>query len=54
MAVLKQGSPSCGSGYIYDGTFTGKRMAERGVIVALLESAGISVFSEEQFVAAND
>lgn len=54
VAVLKEGSPSCGSGYIYDGSFTGQRMVERGVTAALLESAGIRVFSEDQFVAAND
>ncbi|OOV06598.1 purine-nucleoside phosphorylase [Rhodoferax fermentans] len=54
VAVLKEGSPSCGSGYIYDGSFTGQRMVERGVTAALLESAGIRVFSEAQFVEAND
>ena len=54
VAVLKEGSPSCGSDYIYDGTFAGIRVAEQGVLAALLESAGISVFSEEQFVDAND
>lgn len=54
VAVLKEGSPSCGSGYIYDGTFSGVRVAEQGVLVALLESAGIRVFSEDQFVAANE
>ena len=54
VAVLKEGSPSCGSGYIYDGTFTGAHVAEQGVLTALLESAGIKVFSEAQFVEAND
>ncbi|WP_180129058.1 DUF523 domain-containing protein [Rhodoferax sp. BLA1] len=54
VAVLKEGSPSCGSGYIYDGTFAGVRVAERGVLAALLGSAGIRVFSEEQFVEANE
>ena len=24
-AILKEGSPSCGSSLIYDGTFTGKK-----------------------------
>ncbi|MDR3371502.1 DUF523 domain-containing protein [Rhodoferax sp.] len=54
VAVLKEGSPSCGSGYIYDGTFTGVRVTEQGVMSALLESAGIRVFSEAQFLEAND
>lgn len=54
VAVLKEGSASCGSGYIYDGTFSGIRVAEQGVLAALLESAGIRVFSEAQFLEAND
>jgi len=54
VAVLKQGSPSCGSGYIYDGTFSGVRVTEQGVLAALLAGSGISVFSEDQFVAANE
>lgn len=54
VAVLKEGSPSCGSGYIYDGTFSGVRVTEQGVLAALLESAGIRVFSEKQFVDANE
>ncbi len=54
IAVLKEGSPSCGSGYIYDGTFSGTKVHERGVTAALLESAGVRVFSEEQFAEANE
>ncbi|MBI3101084.1 MAG: DUF523 domain-containing protein [Burkholderiales bacterium] len=54
LAVLKDGSPSCGSGYIYDGSFTGARVPEQGVTAALLESSGIRVFSEEQFAEADD
>jgi len=54
VAVLKEGSPSCGSGYIYDGSFSGVRVAEKGVLAALLESAGVRVFSEDQFVEANE
>jgi uncharacterized protein YbbK (DUF523 family) len=54
VAVLKEGSPSCGSGYIYDGSFIGKRIAQQGVLAALLEGCGIRVFSEDQFVDANE
>ena len=54
VAVLKEGSPSCGSGYIYDGTFSATKVRERGVTAALLESAGVRVFSEEQFAEANE
>ena len=45
VAVLKEGSPSCGSGYIYDGTFLGNRVSEVGVAVAALRDLGVQVFS---------
>jgi len=48
VAVLKEGSPSCGSGAVYDGTFSGRRQAGRGVTAALLEENGVRVFSETQ------
>jgi uncharacterized protein YbbK (DUF523 family) len=53
VAVLKEGSPSCGSRYIHDGSFTGTKVSEKGVTAALLESSGVRVFSEDQFVEAN-
>jgi uncharacterized protein YbbK (DUF523 family) len=46
IAVLKDGSPSCGSSFVYDGTFSGARIADRGVTAALLESQGVRVFTE--------
>ena len=46
VAVLKEGSPSCGSSLIHDGTFSGTRVRGRGVTAALLESHGVRVFSE--------
>ncbi|MBY0445595.1 MAG: DUF523 domain-containing protein [Burkholderiales bacterium] len=46
IAILKEGSPSCGSSYIYDGSFTGTKHAQAGVTAALLQDAGIRVFSE--------
>ena len=49
VAVLKDGSPSCGSTYIYDGTFTGARVAGCGVSVALLKQNDVTVFNEQQF-----
>ena len=54
VAVLKDGSPSCGSSWIYDGTFTGQRQPARGVTTALLERHGIRVFSEQQFAEADE
>lgn len=53
VAVLKEGSPSCGSSYTYDGTFTGTRVAHPGVTTARLQQAGIHVFSEHQFAEAD-
>lgn len=53
VAILKEGSPSCGSGQIYDGTFSGQRIPGSGVTAALLRSAGIAVFSEEQLADAS-
>ena len=46
-AVLKQRSPSCGCGQIYDGTFSGKITKGDGVTTALLKKNGIKVISEE-------
>jgi uncharacterized protein YbbK (DUF523 family) len=46
-AILKQRSPSCGSGQIYDGTFLKKLIIGDGVTSALLKKNGISVISEE-------
>lgn len=51
-AVLKDGSPSCGSSYIYDGSFTGVSEAGKGVTAAFLEANGIRVFSEHQMAEA--
>jgi len=45
-AILAEGSPSCGSSKIYDGTFSGNKIDGSGVTSALLESEGIKVFSQ--------
>ena len=52
VAILKEGTPSCGSSFVYDGTFSGTRTAGVGVTAALLEKNGIRVFSEAQIDAA--
>jgi uncharacterized protein YbbK (DUF523 family) len=52
IAVLKEGSPSCGTSYSYDGTFTSTRVPYPGVTAALLRQAGIHVFSENQLEEA--
>ena len=45
--ILKQGSPSCGTLYIYDGSFTGKKIKGQGVTAALLASNGYPLFDEK-------
>ena len=47
-AVLKERSPSCGSGTIYDGTFSGGLTAGDGVTAALLREKGITVYGESE------
>jgi uncharacterized protein YbbK (DUF523 family) len=59
-ALLTDGSPTCGSQRIYDGTFSGRQKEGRGVAAALLEQHGIKVFSHAQipqliaFIEARD
>lgn len=47
-AVLKERSPSCGCGRIYDGTFTGTLAAGDGVTAELLKENGVPVYGESQ------
>ena len=47
-AILKQNSPSCGKGRIYDGTFTRTLTDANGVCAQLLMDNGIEVFDESR------
>lgn len=47
-AVLKERSPSCGSGTIYDGSFTGALVPGDGVTAELLKARGIPVYGESR------
>lgn len=47
-AILKENSPSCGSGMIYDGTFNGILVQGDGLAAELLKKNGISVLGESQ------
>ena len=47
-AILADGSPSCGSHRIYDGTFAGRTKPGMGVTAALLQRHGIAVYSESE------
>ena len=45
-AILKAKSPSCGKGFIYDGTFSHNTVVGNGVAAKLLMDNGIEVFTE--------
>ena len=47
-AILKERSPSCGKGKIYDGTFSGTLIDGNGVTAELLMEQGILVMGESE------
>ena len=47
-AVLKERSPSCGCGAVYDGTFTGTVVPGDGVAAELLKRHGVHIRGESQ------
>ena len=49
IAILKDGSPSCGSSYIYDGTFTHNKVDGNGITSKLLKENGIIVLNENNY-----
>ena len=51
VAILKERSPACGSGKIYDGTFTKTLADGYGVAAELLEKNGVRVLGESQLEA---
>jgi uncharacterized protein YbbK (DUF523 family) len=50
-AILKSRSPSCGTGEIYDGTFSGKLRKGYGITAIKLKEAGITVVSDEEWLS---
>ena len=54
IAILTEGSPSCGSSLIHDGTFSAAKKAGEGVTTALLRQNGIAVFNQHQLTEASD
>ena len=54
MALLKDGSPSCASTAVFDGSFSRARIAGVGVTTALLEAHGVRVFNETQIENAQE
>ena len=53
IAILKASSPSCGSSFIYDGTFSKTSIPGEGITTAALRRIGVRVFSEEEIDAAD-
>lgn len=53
-AILQPRSPSCGKGFIYDGTFTKRLIPGNGVFVKMLLEAGIEVKTCEEFNKEQD
>ncbi|WP_197372932.1 DUF523 domain-containing protein, partial [Ralstonia pseudosolanacearum] len=48
VAVLTERSPSCGSAFLYDGSFSEQLLHGEGVTAAALRQHGIRVFSQHQ------
>lgn len=53
-AILKERSPSCGAGAIYDGTFSGTLTEGWGITAELLQQNGIPVYGESQIAALQE
>lgn len=48
IAILKDGSPSCGSKQIYDGSFSHKKIPGQGITASYLKSKGLIIYSEDE------
>lgn len=46
-ALIKENSPSCGFGRVYDGSFSKKLVEGNGIAADLLYENGIEIFGEE-------
>ena len=53
-AILKERSPSCGSSYIYDGSFSGNVIQGQGLTAKKLSKENIIIFSEENLEEIKD
>lgn len=49
IVILKSNSPSCGKGFIYDGTFSHKLIEGNGVAASLFLDNGITIYNEINF-----
>lgn len=50
LAILKEFSPSCGVSYVYDGSFSGRKISGSGITATLLRKNGVTVWSEKDVV----
>lgn len=50
--IMKQDSPSCGSKFIYDGTFTDTKISGQGLAAEYLRNGGFRIFAEEDIEEA--
>ena len=50
LAILKAKSPSCGSGQIYDGSFSRTLIAGQGVAAEALQKVGVFVLTEQDIL----
>jgi len=48
IAILKQGSPSCGNSLINDGSFQKEKIAGMGITAKRLHAHGIQVYNEHE------
>lgn len=48
IAILKENSPSCGSHFVYDGTFSGRLVKGQGLLARELTRLGVTVMNEEE------
>ena len=53
IAILKERSPSCGSGEIYDGSFTGRIVSGDGLTAAALKKLGVRIVGESALAELN-
>ncbi|MEG0033987.1 MAG: DUF523 domain-containing protein [Bacilli bacterium] len=47
-ALLKDGSPSCGSSKIHDGSFTSAMISGQGLLAERLTKIGVEIYTEDQ------
>lgn len=54
IAILKEKSPSCGSLFCYDGSFSNRLISGEGITTRALRQLGVQVFNENQIAQASD